>query len=75
MTNSDSGSDPSPSTVRCDPSQLFRIRNRGYWHVRAHAEYGVIFTLCGMRVLEKETQPAPQPVTRAEVCGNCVRHL
>jgi hypothetical protein len=76
----DSGSkpeanEPAPSSIRCDPGQLFRIRNRGFWHVRAHAEYGVLFSLCGMRVLEKETQPAPHPVAKAEVCGRCAKHL
>lgn len=68
-------SDETPaSAIGYDPTQLFRIRGRGYWHIRAHAEYGVVFTLCGIRVLGKETQAATQPVAKAEVCGNCLRH-
>ncbi len=65
--------DSAPPPTR-DPSRLFRIGNRGFWHISAHSEYGVVFTLCGLRVLAKDTRTADKPIPDNELCANCVKH-
>jgi len=57
-----------------DPSRIFRVGGRGLWHLEAHQEYGVRFSLCGIRVLAKETQAPDRPLPQSEICGRCLRH-
>lgn len=49
---------------------FFRMPGRGSWHTEAHREYGVVWSLCGMRtvVSQAETRgelaPGDAPCTR-----------
>jgi len=74
MENPDTQSG-APQAVRIDSSHLFRIGNRGFWHIQAHREYGVIFSLCGIRVLARDTQPATGADEETKsLCVRCARH-
>jgi len=39
---------------------LFRVPGRSMWHTEAHREYGVVWSLCGIRavLLQSETKAA-----------------
>ena len=53
-------SKPKPGQDTSHRGAFFRAPDRRMWHVEAHREYGVVWSLCGIRtvLLQAETKTA-----------------
>ena len=51
----------------------FRHGGKGFWHLQAHKEYGVVWSLCGVRTMlaQSETRDRLDPEAGDMACGNC----
>jgi hypothetical protein len=51
----------------------FRHSGKGVWHLQAHQEYGVVWSLCGvrMRLAQAETLDHMDPEGGQAPCPNC----
>lgn len=55
------------------PERVFRPGRKGAWHLQAHAEYGVIWSRCGIRAKVMECQRPEDAVQIRDLCGTCGR--
>jgi hypothetical protein len=56
-----------------EPDRVFRPGGKGAWHLVAHREYGVVWSSCGIRALEKDCRRPTEPVQVHDLCGTCAR--
>ena len=51
----------------------FRPSGKGFWHLQAHKEYGVVWSLCGVRMVlaQAETLDRMDPNAGQTPCPNC----
>ncbi len=51
----------------------FRQSGKGFWHLQAHKEYGVVWSLCGVRMVlaQAETLDRMDPAAGQTPCPNC----
>jgi len=51
----------------------FRMAGKGFWHLQAHSEYGVVWSLCGvrLRLAQAETRDRLDTGAGQQPCANC----
>ncbi len=53
----------------------FRLPGRSRWHSEAHREYGVLWSLCGVRVVGHEAESKGTLDENDIPCGRCAEAL
>jgi hypothetical protein len=73
---SESARDEDINGVAVEERDSFRMNSsNSIRHFVAHAEYGVVFFLCGMRVSKNLMQYDPEAIPSEIVCDKCKKHL
>lgn len=49
----------------------FRTPGRGAWHTEAHREYGVVWSLCGMRTVLSQAETRGELAPGDTPCARC----
>jgi hypothetical protein len=73
---SESARDEDINGVAVEDRDSFRMNSsNNLRHFVAHAEYGVVFSLCGMRVSKNLMQYDPEAIPGEIVCDKCKKYL
>ncbi len=51
----------------------FCIKGKNQWHTEAHREYGVVWSMCGLRVLRHQTDTCEELEAGQTACVRCQR--
>lgn len=56
-----------------EDGKWFRMTGKGFWHLEAHSEYGVVWSLCGVRMLRAQAETKTRLDTGGgqRPCANC----
>ena len=73
-----SSSEDTPDTIRdtevlAEEGDWFRQQGKGFWHLKTHQEYGVAWSLCGVRLVlsQAETKTILKGDDGDLPCTNC----
>ena len=64
---------PDPDRDTSHRGSWFCIKGKSHWHTEAHREYGVVWSMCGLRVLRHQTDTRETLEEGQTACVRCQR--